>query len=61
MSPEPPTPPQETGLIIKPGADLVALPHGRSPALSETIIRSLVHLRTSKALATLKRRTGEEC
>ena len=61
MPPEPPKPPDETGLIIQRMTGLVMLPHGRSPALSEMISRSLVHLQTSKALAVPERRGGEEC
>jgi hypothetical protein len=60
-SPEPPTPPAESGLIIQRGAGLVTLPHGGSPALSEMISRSLVHLQTDKALAVRERPPGEEC
>jgi formylglycine-generating enzyme required for sulfatase activity len=61
MPPESPTPPAETGLIIQPGAGLVTLPHGGSPALSEMICRSLAHLQTSKSLATRQPEPGEEC
>jgi formylglycine-generating enzyme required for sulfatase activity len=39
---------------------LATLPHGNSPALSEIITRSLVHLRTSQSLATRHRQPGEE-
>ena len=59
-SPDPPTPPEQTGLILQPGAGLATLPHGNSPALSEIINRSLVHLHTSKSLATRHREPGEE-
>ena len=59
--PSPPTPPPETGLILQPGAGLATLPHGNSPALSEIITRSLVHLRTSQSPATRHREPGEEC
>ena len=61
MPPEPSKPPAETGLIIQRGAGLMTLPSGGSPALSEMISRSLVHLQTSKALAVPERRPGEEC
>jgi hypothetical protein len=61
MPPNPPTPPEQTALILQPGAGLATLPHGNSPALSEIITRSLVHLRTSKSLATRHREPGEEC
>jgi hypothetical protein len=40
---------------------LATLPRGNSPALSEIIHRSLVHLRTSQSLATRHREPGEEC
>jgi hypothetical protein len=40
-SPEPPTPPEQTGLVLQRGAGLVTLPLGTSPALSEIINRSL--------------------
>ena len=40
---------------------MVTLPHDGSPALSEMINRSLVHIRTSKSLATRHREPGEEC
>lgn len=55
MSPEPPKQPVETGLIIQREASLVTLPNGGSPAMSEMINRSLVHLQTSKALDLLHR------
>ena len=58
--PTPPTPPAKTGLILQPGAGLATLPPGNSPALSEIINRSLVHLRTSQSLATRHRQPGEE-
>ncbi len=61
MPPEPPQLPEETSLIIQRGAGLVTLPHGGSPALSEMINRSLVHLQPSKALAVPERRAGDEC
>ena len=61
MPPEPPRSPEETGLIIQREAGLVTLPNGGSPALSEMISRSLVHLQTSKALAVAERRAGDEC
>ena len=60
MPPDPPTPPEQTGLVLQPGAGLVKLPHGNSPALSEIINRSLVHLRTSQSLAPRHREPGEE-
>ena len=61
MPPDPTKPPEETGLVIQRGAGLVALAAGGSPALSEIINRSLVHIRTSKALSTRQRIAGEEC
>jgi formylglycine-generating enzyme required for sulfatase activity len=61
MSPEPPKPPEETGLVIQRRAGLMTLPNGGSPALSEIISRSLAHIRTSKSLATRQRDPGEEC
>jgi hypothetical protein len=61
MNPEPPTPPGPTGLAIQRPAGLTTLPLANSPALSEMISRSLVHLQTSKALAVPERRAGEEC
>jgi formylglycine-generating enzyme required for sulfatase activity len=60
MPPDPPTPPEQTGLVLQRGAGLATLPHGNSPALSEIINRSLVHLRTSQSLATRHRDPGEE-
>ena len=59
-SPEPPNPLAQTGLITQRPAGLVTLPHNSSPALSEIINRSLVHLRTSQSLATRHRQPGEE-
>jgi formylglycine-generating enzyme required for sulfatase activity len=59
-SPEPPIPPEETGLIIQRGDGLATLPHGGSPALSEMISRSLAHIQSGKALAVPERRAGEE-
>ena len=58
--PSPPTPPEQTGLILQPGAGLATLPHGNAPALSEIITRSLAHLHTSQSLATRHRQPGEE-
>ena len=60
MPPEPPTHPEESGLVIRPSTGLVSLPEGGSPALSEIINRSLVHIQASKALAIPERRAGEE-
>jgi hypothetical protein len=59
--PEPPKSPEQTGLITQRPAGLATLPHGNSPALSEIINRSLVHLRTSQSLASRHREPGEEC
>jgi hypothetical protein len=61
MPPDPPTPPEQTGLVLQRGAGLATLLPGNSPALSEIINRSLVHLRTSQSLATRHREPGEEC
>jgi len=58
--PEPPTPPEQAALVLKRGTALVTLPHGNSPALSEIISRSLVHLSTSQSPATRHREPGEE-
>ena len=60
MPPDPPTPPEQTGLLIQRGAGLATLPPGNSPTLSEIINRALVHLRTSQSLATRHRVPGEE-
>jgi hypothetical protein len=43
--PEPPTPPEQTGLITQRPASLATLPPGNSPALSEIITRSLESLK----------------
>lgn len=61
MSSEPPESPAETALVIQRPAGLVPLPHGNSPALTEIINRSLVHLCTSQSLATRQREPGEKC
>ena len=61
MSQDPPKPPPQTGLVLQRPAGLATLPHGNSPALSEIINRSLVHLRTSQSPATRHREPGEEC
>lgn len=61
MPPEPPTPPEETGLIIQRGGGMVTLTNGGSPVLTEMINRSLTHIRTSASLATRQREPGEEC
>ena len=61
MPPEPPKPPEESGLIIPPGSGLALLANGDPQVLSEIISRSLAHIQTSKALAVAERRAGEEC
>ena len=55
MPQEPPKPPEETGLLIRPSTGLVSLPDGGSPVLSEIINRALAHIQTSKALGVLHR------
>ena len=50
-----PEPPEESGLIIRGNASLAKLPDGGTPALSEILNRSLVHIQTSKILGTRHR------
>lgn len=45
MNPDPPTPPEPTGLVLQRGAGLAPLTNGNSPALSEIITRSLQSLK----------------
>jgi Leucine-rich repeat (LRR) protein len=58
MSQEHPITPAANSLLIRPSYGLVSLPEGGSPALSEIISRSLVHIQASRALAT-RHRIGE--
>ena len=61
LPPEPsqsPTPTEESGLRIQREAGLAKLPNEGSPALSEIISRSLVHIQTSRALG-IRQRIGE--
>lgn len=53
-------PANEFELIVQNDVGLVSLPEGGSPALSEIISRSLVHLKTCRALVVPERRAGEE-
>ena len=55
MSSENSNPAEETGLQFHPGSGLAGLPNAGTPALSEIIGRSLVHVQTSKALGMLHR------
>jgi formylglycine-generating enzyme required for sulfatase activity len=52
--------PAEDALIIRPSTDLISLPEGGSPALSEIISRSLAHIKVSRAQAIPERRAGED-
>jgi formylglycine-generating enzyme required for sulfatase activity len=60
MPSELPTPPESNNLIIRPSSDLVKLPDGGSPALSEIVSRSLFHIQRSRAPVVTERRAGEE-
>lgn len=55
MPAEPPKSPEIESFLIRPSTGLVSVPNGGSPALSEIINRSLVHIQTSKTLGRLHR------
>ena len=55
MPTEPPKSPEIKSFLIRPSTGLVSVPNGGSPALSEIINRSLVHIQTSKTLGRLHR------
>ncbi len=49
------------GLIVSPSTGLMKLPAGSSPALSEIISRSLLHIQTRAESVVPARKAGDEC